>query len=354
MSGSPTAPEAGAAAAAQASRGGGQAVEIRYRRLPDDVRTYRQELLQDGDEVKITLHRVQRAEAPLEVGEAPPLGAGATLLWFSFPGRPFEVASLYDPEGRLVGNYTNLVRPAELRGRRWELTDLWLDLWQPVGGAPRILDEDELREAEAAGRIEPREAEEARRRAQGLLRKAWAGAWPPGPVGRWGAEDVPSLRLRRDAPGSYYAHLVSTRVIAYGMYLLGGVSLTTLGMSLVGDPFHGVLKHVWAALLGSQALLLLPLALAGKLPATRRASLIRSGRPMLNERGLFVGTAAAGIAVLFLNESRLWSELLLGLYGALALFLTIFATCRLRFDRKMPILAFVGLLACAIAFTVLL
>lgn len=328
-------------------------VELQYVRPPGRTRTYRQELLHDGRELKITLGEVPRDAEPREVaGGRALLEPGASLLWFTFPGKRYEVASFHGPDGELLGHYTNLVRPPSLDGRDWEITDLFLDVWQPEGpeGA-ELLDRDELAAARERGWIGAEEAREAAGLARRILAEAREGAWPPAPVRRWTLERVPELRLRRDRPGLYHANLVANRIIAVGMYFLGAASLTTAGFAAATDAlvFRGTARVVWLAALGVEAAALTGVGLAGRLPATRRV------RPeeVLTEPTLFWGSALAALAVLVVHESSLWETLLSAVYGTLALFLVIFALARAALDRRFPGLALAGLAICALALVLL-
>lgn len=322
-------------------------------RPPGRARVHRQELLHDGPELKITLGAVPEEGQPREVASGRAvLEPGARLLWFTFPGRRYEVASFHGPDGELLGHYTNLVRPPSLEGDDWEITDLFLDVWQPRGAEEAVLlDRDELAAARERGWIGADEARAAAELADRILAEAREGGWPPAPVRRWTLERVPELRLRRDRPGLYHANLVANRIIAVGMYFLGAASLTTAGFAAATDALvlRGAARVAWLAGLGVEAAALLGIGLAGRLPATRRV------RPeeALTERTLFWGSALAALAVLVIHESSLWETLLSAVYGTLALFLVIFAAARATLDRRFPGLALAGLAVCALALVLL-
>ena len=279
--------------------------------------------------------------------------AGAALMWFTFPEREHEVAAVYESDGRLRGYYTNIVLPPDLgRSGVWHVTDAFLDLWQPNRGDVKVLDREELDEAERAGRIAAADARRSRAEAGRLVEAARKRKWPPREVRRWPLDSVPALRLRRDEPGRYYANLVSTRVIAYGLYMMGAISLTSILFAAFTDALtsRGTAQTVWLATLGAEAALLLPFALGGRLPATEYA---RPGEAM-HERTLLAAAAATGIAVLLLNRSELWRDLLIAVYGSLAFFLTVFGVSRAWFDRSFPLAAIAGLLLCVIALVILI
>lgn len=315
-------------------------VRIRYRRPPDGTRIHTQELVHDGPRFKLTRLAVSEGEAPLEVGGEVSLDPGSTLLWFTYPGRGFEVAACYRPDGDLAGYYTNFVAPPRLDGDEWHVEDRWLDVWQPAEGKADLLDEEELEEAVERGWIEEGEAARVRARADRVLRLAAVGSWPPTEVRRTSTGDLRPLRFRRDRPGAYRANLASGRVIAFGMYFMGAASVTSVAFSAFTDALSGDPREqaVWLSLLAAEALVLLPLALGGTLPATRRSY----PREAMTERSLFVGAVVAAAAVLLVNDARMWSVLLAAVYGSLAFFLAVFAVCRAWWDREFPGLALSG------------
>lgn len=327
---------------------------IVYTRPPDDVQHFSQELLHDGALCKISLLVIEPDDGPLPIGEIE-LPPGGAVLWFMFPGRPYEVGAVYDPAGELLGYYTNFVRLPIAETAVWHLTDMFLDVWQPASGPPHLLDEDELSAAAAAGWIEPEDVERTRAEAAAVLRASRNDRWPPGVVHRNPLEAVPALRFQRDAPGTYIANLVIGRLIAFGIYALGAISVTSVLFAAFTDALQpgtgfGPSRIAWVALIAVELVALLALALAGRLPAT--------GRPRpeeaLTEKLLVIGTVVSGAAVLIYPDSRLWRAALTGLYATLAAFLAIFALSRARFDARFPTLAIVGLAVCLLALAVLL
>lgn len=327
-------------------------VEIDYRRGPRHRRLYVQELLYRARGYRITLHCWPEGAGSVRVAEDLVLEPGAPLLWFTYPGRPYEVASFHDSDGERLGFYTNLVRPSELEGPRWVLHDLWLDVWQPAAGEPRILDRDELAEAEEEGWITPGAARGVRELAARILERAARGGWPPEEVRRTPLASVPALRFRRDRPGAYHANLLTGRIVAYGIYLLGAVSLTTLAFAaLTGAPGSGSpARRWWLLALAAEAVGLFPFALTGRLPATRWA---RPGEA-ITERTLALAAVVTGAAVLFLYDSHLWRGLLGGIYAVLAVFSGIFTVSRAWFDRRVSPWASLTLVLSAAAVVLLL
>ncbi|MGW8282537.1 MAG: DUF402 domain-containing protein [Gemmatimonadota bacterium] len=322
-----------------------------YRRLPDTVKTFRQEVLHDGPACKISLLIQPEGVEPLNVGEVQ-LEPGGAILWYLFPDRSYEVGGVYDAHGRLLGWYTNLLRVPEISENRWELTDLFLDVWQPPDGPARLLDEDELAAALEAGAISREEARQVEAEAAAVLRSARAGRWPPTIVHRYPLESVGSLRLHRDSPARYAANLVINRLIGFGMYLFGAISLTSLLFAAATSAFSGPgpALTTWKIVIGLEAVILFMFAMVGRLPATRRPRPEES----LDERILFIGSVVAAIAVFLYPDGQLWRSALIAIYSILALFLAIFAVARQRLERRFPVLAIAGIVVCIFALTVLL
>ncbi|MFQ5746942.1 MAG: DUF402 domain-containing protein [Gemmatimonadota bacterium] len=328
-------------------------IEIRYHRRAGDTRRFRQELLHDGARHKITLAAVGPDDDPVTLGGEAVVEPGGLIFWFSFPGRPYEIASAFGRDGTPLGMYTNIIRPATLTGDVWNLQDLVLDVWQPPErGDPRLLDADELAEARRTGLIEAADAELASGTAARVLDAARRGAWPPRFVRRIGPDEIPALRFHRDAPGTYWANLWSGRLIAAGIYALGLVSLTSAAFAALRDASggRGVGSTAWLVAVGLELALLLPLALAGRLPATGRPR----PREAMHERTLFIGTLVTSAAVFLNPAAASWRAALSGVYGTLAVFLIIFAVCRAGFDRRFPAVAAGGIAVCAVALLVLL
>lgn len=328
-------------------------VEVDYHRGPGDRQLYRQELLHRDDDHRVTLFRLPSRAAPMELAPGVVLEEGAALLWFTFPDRPWEVAAVYDADGELQGHYTNLIAPAPLEGERWEIEDLWLDLWQPAGGGePRLLDEDELDRAEEEGWIEVEAARGVRELGNRLLERARAGDWPPRPVEETPLSAARALRLRRDRPGLFHANLFLTRTVAYSLYLLAAVALTTLVYAVVtSTPVEqAAARPWWLAALAAEAVVLLPLAAAGRLPATRWPR----ARSAFTEHSLFLAALACGVAVIFLYDERQWRLALSAIYGVVAVFSGVFAGCRAWFDRQVPGYALLGLGVSLVALVLLL
>lgn len=175
-------------------------VAIHYRRLPDRLRIYDQRVVLGREDVVITLSEPLELSEPMVVDDRMLLEDGSLALWFTFPGAWHDIGRFHRADGTFTGLYANVITPPAMDGPVWHTTDLFLDLWWPDGGSPRILDEDELQEALAEGHIEPGTASRAEAEARRLLALAEDDRWPPPVVEEWTLER--SLRaLEREPPG---------------------------------------------------------------------------------------------------------------------------------------------------------
>ncbi|MFV1986076.1 MAG: DUF402 domain-containing protein [Gemmatimonadota bacterium] len=331
---------------------------VDVRRGPDRLDTFEQELLLDEANLKITLQVLGRGFPVTRIDAETSLGPDWLLIWYLWPDRWYEVGAFFDARGAFRGHYVNLVRPPTFAENRWTVEDLFLDVWVPATGDPVILDEDELTEAVERGWVNPEERSRVEglaaslvARARGRAARPFSTDWPPRDVRRWAPDLIPALRVRRDAIGTFHAARVSGRLIAFGLYVMGLVSATSIGFAWMTDAFTaaGPALRLWLMVIAAEAALLLPAALGGRLPAT-----FWPRPPLTDERSLFVATLASGLVVLGLNERASWASALLPVYGTLGLFSVIFAVCRVYYDHEIPLFAIAGLVVTLAALVVLL
>lgn len=315
------------------------------------MQRFTQELLADSHDFKITLQVLDSSFRPIRIDDATTLRPGSLLVWYLFPGESYEIGAFFHRRGTFQGHYINLIRPPDLDARPWVIEDRYLDVWVPAAGAPMLLDQDELTAAIERGELSVDEGDEVRALGARLLARVTTRAWPPAAVKKWPADLVPALRLKRDVPGRFHAARISGRIIAYGLYLMGLVSATSVGFAALTDAFitPGPAQQAWKLAVLGEAIVLAPLALGGWLPATWWPR-----PPLLDERSLFIATLASGFAVLALNQRAEWAGALLPVYGTLGLFSLIFAVCRVWFDRRVPVFALAGMVITLLALAFLL
>ncbi len=153
-------------------------IELEYRRPGKQTTIYQEWLVLDRPDVKVLLLEPYEGKT-VSVDGAVIQAAGAPIVWFVFPERWHDIGRFHRLDASFTGWYTNLCRPPDVLGDRWIGHDLFLDLWQPVDGVPRWLDEDELEAAVAEGLIDaPTERRLGNERALIDLQLR-DGAWPP-------------------------------------------------------------------------------------------------------------------------------------------------------------------------------
>ena len=163
-------------------------VLIHYRRLPDHERVFDQKVVLERNDVIVTLSQPLELPEPMTVDGRVMLEDGSLALWFTFPGAWHDIGLFHRADGSFTGLYANVLTPPEIEGNVWRTTDLFLDVWWPVGDEAQLLDEDELDEALAEGHIDHGTATKARAEAAHLLELARDGRWPPPVVEEWTLE----------------------------------------------------------------------------------------------------------------------------------------------------------------------
>ena len=153
-------------------------ISIHYRRVPDRVDVFEQEVLEETPDYVITYLRAAQVKKPVLAEGGVILEPGAPVVWFTYPGRWYDVGRFHLADGTFTGCYANVLTPVVMDGNRWETTDLCLDVWVGADGTLAVLDEEELDAAVAAGWIDAATAERAREVAAGLVAAAGRGEWP--------------------------------------------------------------------------------------------------------------------------------------------------------------------------------
>lgn len=175
-------------------------VRIYYRRPPAREDTFIQTLVAKTPDVVVTYMEETPLPRPVRVGETVVLEHGAPAVWFTFPGRWYDIGRFHLADGSFTGIYTNILTPVRfLDGSSWETTDLFLDHWLDTDGGATILDEDEFEAAVSAGWIDAELERIARAEVERIQRQATAGAWPPAVVDDWTLERVREEVARRGA-----------------------------------------------------------------------------------------------------------------------------------------------------------
>lgn len=152
-------------------------IQYEYRRPGKRLQTYEEWLVLDRPDAKVLLQ--DYAGPDLVVAGATMLEHGASAVWYVFPEKWHDVARFHLRDGTLTGFYTNLCMPVEIGEHRWVGRDLFLDLWQPVEGRARWLDEDELAAAVRSGMIDAATNKRIRNERSLIDLQVARSAWPP-------------------------------------------------------------------------------------------------------------------------------------------------------------------------------
>jgi hypothetical protein len=81
---------------------------------------------------------------------------GSHTLGFFWAGRHYNLYRFTGPDGAVIAYRFDVVDSVRVTPDHVGYTDLLLDAWLPPGGDPRVEDEDEVAQAEAAGLLTPR------------------------------------------------------------------------------------------------------------------------------------------------------------------------------------------------------
>jgi predicted RNA-binding protein associated with RNAse of E/G family len=163
-------------------------VEIHYRRPPGRLQIFRQHLVWDAEDVKVTLARDMTFKQTMRIDGDVVLEDGSDVVWFTFPGLWHDIGRFHRADGTFTGIYANVIQPVEIDGPVWHTTDLYLDVWMGADGSLLLLDEDEFEEASGRELIDLPTATRVRQEADEILSAARGGTWPPAVVEEWTRE----------------------------------------------------------------------------------------------------------------------------------------------------------------------
>ena len=153
-------------------------ISYEYRRPGKATTFYDEWLVLDRPDVKVLLLDPYEGET-VAVQGTPILESGAPVVWYVYPDRWFDVGRFHVRDETVTGWYTNLCRPPILEGDHWIGNDLFLDLWQPVGGPSQWLDTDELTDAIRARLIDVPTSKRIQNERTLIDLQLRQGTWPP-------------------------------------------------------------------------------------------------------------------------------------------------------------------------------
>ncbi len=136
-----------------------ETVTLTYKRPPDRVNHFQQQLLYIDDDVIVTSQRVKPSSPIVQNGETV-LADNFAAVWFVFTGLWYDIGKVYNLDNEWTGYYCDIMKPVKRRMNTageldcFEITDLFLDLWINPDGTYEIQDEDEFEEAIQIGAID--------------------------------------------------------------------------------------------------------------------------------------------------------------------------------------------------------
>ena len=159
-------------------------LELIYKRLPNRVNHFQQELLYEDSSVIVTTQQLKPSNSIVIDGKTV-LDNGFTAVWFVFANLWYDIGKIYDLQNIFTGYYCDIIMPMRRAENHFEITDLFLDLWVTPDGAYQIQDNDEFEEAITNNWIESDLADKARRALRNLIAEVESGVFPPKIAADW-------------------------------------------------------------------------------------------------------------------------------------------------------------------------
>jgi len=153
-------------------------ITLTYKRLPDRVNYFQQQLLYEDKKVIVTSQRI-KPSSPIVQNVETVLGDNYTAIWFVFTGLWYDIGKIYNLNNEWTGYYCDIMKPVKRSPDKFEIVDLFLDLWVSPDGSYEIQDEDEFETALEEGIIDNELAEKARNALDDLIDEVKSGKFPP-------------------------------------------------------------------------------------------------------------------------------------------------------------------------------
>lgn len=162
-------------------------ITLTYKRLPDRVNYFQQQLLYEDENVIVTSQKI-KPSAPIVLNGETVLGDNFTAIWFVFTGLWYDIGKIYNLNNEWTGYYCDIMKPVKRSPDQFEIVDLFLDLWVSPDGSYEIQDEDEFENALEEGTISTQLAEKARNALDNLIGEVVSGKFPPEFVKNFGSQ----------------------------------------------------------------------------------------------------------------------------------------------------------------------
>lgn len=153
-------------------------ITLTYKRLPNRVYYFQQQLLYENKEVIVTSQRI-KPSSPIIIDGETVLGDNFNAIWFVFTGLWYDIGKIYNLNNEWTGYYCDIIMPVERSAEKFEIVDLILDLWVSPDGTYQIQDEDEFETALEKGIINRELADKAKDELNNLIGEVKSGSFPP-------------------------------------------------------------------------------------------------------------------------------------------------------------------------------
>ena len=153
-------------------------ITLTYKRLPDHISYYNQILLYENDDMIITTQKISPS-SPIIINGREVLADNYTAIWFVFTDLWYDIGKIYNLDSELTGYYCDIIMPVTRSKTKFEIVDLFLDLWISLEGGYAIQDENEFEEAVKIGVISKEIADKARKTMDFLIEEVTEDRFPP-------------------------------------------------------------------------------------------------------------------------------------------------------------------------------
>ena len=85
-------------------------IELIYKRLPDRVNHFQQELLYEDEDVIVTTQQIKPSN-PIVIDDVTVLGDNFTAVWFVFANRWYDIGKVYNLDDQFTGYYCDIIQP---------------------------------------------------------------------------------------------------------------------------------------------------------------------------------------------------------------------------------------------------
>ena len=155
-----------------------ETITLTYKRLPDRINYFKQQLLYEDENVIVTSQRITPS-SPIIIDGETVLGDSYTAVWFVFTGLWYDIGKIYNLNSEWTGYYCDIIKPVNRQVGTFEIVDLYLDVWVSPDNSFEIQDEDEFETAVRNGDISHELAEQARKALSKLILTIETGQFPP-------------------------------------------------------------------------------------------------------------------------------------------------------------------------------